>query len=121
MIDHLPGLRRQMMRLMSRALSEDQQQLLNLGRRDSEGRIAALLLSLSRRRELRGFRACEVRLSMKRADLANFLHMRVETVSRILHKLQADEIIEVGRQDGALVDATALQAQAGRGAWAADR
>lgn len=36
LVDELPGLRRQLMRLMSQALSDDEQLLLTLGRKSSE-------------------------------------------------------------------------------------
>ncbi|AWN15161.1 cyclic nucleotide-binding domain-containing protein [Salinisphaera sp. LB1] len=121
LVDEVPGLRRQLMRLMSHALSDDEQLLLTLGRKSSEGRIATLLLSLSRRREMRGLPASPIRLSMKRADLANFLGMRIETVSRVLRRLQECRIIAVDRADVAVLDFDALEAWATRGAWVADQ
>ena len=121
LVDEVPGLRRQLMRLMSQALSEDEQLLLTLGRKSSEGRIATLLVSLSRRRLLRGLSASPVRLSMKRADLANFLGMRIETVSRVLRRLQECEIIAVDRSDVSILDFPALESWAARGAWVADQ
>lgn len=121
LVDSLPGLRRQLMRLMSQALSDDEQLLLTLGRKSSEGRIASLLLSLSRRREIRGLSASPIRLSMKRADLANFLGMRVETISRVLGRLQDQGVIRVKRNDVDILDAPALRDWSARGAWVADQ
>lgn len=121
LVDEVPGLRRQLMRLMSQALSDDEQLLLTLGRKSSEGRIATLLVSLSRRRLLRGLSASPVRLSMKRADLANFLGMRIETISRVLRRLQECDIIAVDRSDVTILDFPALEAWAARGAWVADQ
>ncbi|WP_423822648.1 fumarate/nitrate reduction transcriptional regulator Fnr [Salinisphaera sp. SPP-AMP-43] len=120
-VDQLPALRRQLMRLMSQALSEDEQLLLTLGRKSSEGRIATLLLSLSRRRQMRGLPASPIRLSMKRADLANFLGMRIETVSRVLHRLQDYSVIAVQRSDVDILDFDTLSSWASRGAWVADQ
>lgn len=121
LVDQVPGLRRQLMRLMSQALSEDEQLLLTLGRKSSEGRIATLLVSLSRRREMRGLSASPVRLSMKRADLANFLGMRIETISRVLRRLQECGIIAVNRAEVSILDFPALESWAKRGAWVADQ
>lgn len=101
LLDELPALRRQMMRLMSRALSDTDQLLLSLGCLSSTGRMASLLVELSSQREIRGMSLSPVHLSMKRADLANFLGMRIETVSRVLRKLQQSGLIRV---DHSLVD-----------------
>lgn len=121
LVDEVPGLRRQLMRLMSQALSDDEQLLLTLGRKSSEGRIATLLVSLSRRRQMRGLSASPVRLSMKRIDLANFLGMRIETISRVLRRLQERNIITVDRADVTILDLPTLEAWASRGAWVADQ
>lgn len=121
LVDDVPGLRRQLMRLMSQALSADEQLLLTLGRKSSEGRIATLLLSLSRRRQMRGLSASPVRLSMKRTELANFLGMRIETVSRVLRRLQECNIVAVQRSDVDILDFDGLEARAARGAWVADQ
>ncbi|MES1953036.1 helix-turn-helix domain-containing protein [Salinisphaera hydrothermalis] len=121
LVDEVPGLRRQLMRLMSQALSDDEQLLLTLGRKSSEGRIATLLVSLSRRRQMRGLDASPVRLSMKRVDLANFLGMRIETISRVLRRLQERHIIALDRADVMILDFPALEDWAARGAWVADQ
>lgn len=86
-MDQVPRLRQQLMRLMGQALSGEEQRLLTLGRKNSEGRITSLLLSLSRRLGWRGMPADRAPLAMKRVDIANFLSMRLETVSHVLTKL----------------------------------
>lgn len=121
LVDELPSLRRQLMRLMSQALSDDEQLLLTLGRKSSEGRLATLLVSLARRREMRGLSGTPVRLSMKRADLANFLGMRIETISRVLRRLQEHAVIRVRRADVDILDFETLESWAARGAWVADQ
>lgn len=121
LVDQLPSLRRQMMRLMSQALSEDEQLLLTLGRKSSEARIATLLVSLSTRRRARNGSPDRVMLSMSRSDLANFLGMRVETVSRVLHRLQSNGVIKVNRREVSILDHDRLQEWASRGAWVADQ
>ncbi len=121
LLGELSGLRRQVMRLMSQTISNDEQLLLTLGRKNSEARIATLVLSLSRRCEQRGMSASPIHLSMARADLANFLGMRVETVSRILRRLQEQRIIRVERTAVHILDEKALKSASGRGAWAVDQ
>lgn len=121
LVDHLPSLRRQLMRLMSQALSDDEQLLLTLGRKSSEARIATLLLSLSRRREARNLPPNQLILSMNRSDLANFLGMRVETISRVFNRLQSNGVIRVNRREVEILDADTLREWASRGAWVADQ
>ncbi|HET7314299.1 helix-turn-helix domain-containing protein [Salinisphaera sp.] len=121
LLDDLPSLRRRLMRLMSQALSEDDQLLLTLGRKNSEGRIASLLVSLASRREMRGMSLSPVHLSMKRTDLANYLGMRIETVSRVLRRLQESGIICVHRSLVDILDFDALQTWSSCGAWVGDR
>lgn len=121
LVDRLPSLRRQLMRLMSQALSDDEQLLLTLGRKSSEARIATLLLSLIRRREARSLSPDRLTLSMNRTDLANFLGMRVETISRVFNRLQSNNVIRVNRRDVDILDQDALREWASRGAWVADQ
>ena len=121
LVDELPALRHQLMRLMSQALSEEEKLLLTLGRKNSMGRISSLLLTLSRRREMRGLDPSPVSLSMKRSELANFLSMRLETVSRVLTRLQRDEVIRVRQNDVDILDREALRTRSSQGAWVADQ
>lgn len=121
LVDKLPSLRHQLMRLMSQALSDEEKLLLTLGRKNSMGRICSLLLTLSRRREMRGLASSPVSLSMKRLDLANFLSMRLETVSRVLTRLQRDGVICVRQNDVDILDIEALRAVSSQGAWVADQ
>ncbi|MES1940403.1 fumarate/nitrate reduction transcriptional regulator [Salinisphaera sp. T5B8] len=121
LVDELPSLRQRLVRLMSQVLSEDGRMMLTLGRKDSEGRISSLLLGLSRRRALRGMPPTPVPLNMKRADLANFLSMRLETVSRVLTRLQRAGVIKVSQNKVDILDRDALRERSSRGAWVADQ
>jgi len=68
---------------MSREIADDETHLALLGQKDAEGRIAAFLLSLSRRYARRGFSATELRLPMSRTDIANYLGLRLLDVPRL--------------------------------------
>ena len=72
--------------------------LLLLARKNSDQRVATFLLSLSGRFKLRGLSSESFILSMSRQDIANYLGMAVETVSRILSKFDEDEIVDVTRR-----------------------
>jgi CRP/FNR family transcriptional regulator, anaerobic regulatory protein len=80
----VPGFHRQMMRLIGKEVSNEHQNLLLLSSRTAEERIATFLLSLSTRFGQRGFSATEFNLSMSRHEIANFLGLAPETVSRQL-------------------------------------
>ncbi|MGH8401726.1 MAG: helix-turn-helix domain-containing protein, partial [Gammaproteobacteria bacterium] len=65
----------------------------------AEERLAAFLMSMSRRFHMRGYSATEFILRMTRRDIANYLRLATETVSRVLAKFQDDGLISVERRD----------------------
>ncbi len=121
LLTQLPSLRRRLMRLMSRALTDEEHQLLTLGRKSSEGRVATVLLDFSQRLAMRNLDSSIVPLNMKRTDLANYLGMRVETISRVLGRFQSKGILNSTRKEVEIHDWLALRAYAGSGAWVADQ
>lgn len=91
----LPAMRGQMMRQIGAELEREQMLLLTLGQMRTEERLATFLASLSERNRERGFSASEFNLPMARHDLANYLGMAVETLSRMFSRLQDEKIIAV--------------------------
>lgn len=94
----MPGLQRQMRRIMGKEVSEDHRLLLMLGKMSAEERLASFLLSFSARMKERHWKADEFVLSMPRQDIANYLGVAVETVSRLFARYQDDGIIAVDRR-----------------------
>lgn len=92
------GVRNGLLKAMSHALTEDNAMLLALSNSDSEQRVAKFLLDLSKRYKLRGCSEREFFLSMTRTDIANYLGMAIETVSRIFTKLQKSGVISVSHR-----------------------
>lgn len=79
----LPNLRSELLRIISRSLHAEHR-LLHLNHRSAEDRLAGFLLDLSERFARRGLsRHCFV-LPMSRCDIANYLGLTSETVSRLL-------------------------------------
>jgi CRP/FNR family transcriptional regulator len=109
----LPSLQHQLLRLMSKEIFDDQELMLLLGKKTAEARLSAFLLSISLRFKQRGFSACEFYLSMSRNDIANYLGLAVETVSRMFTRFQEDGIITAERKHIVINDRTALQQIAG--------
>ena len=62
-------------------------------------RLSFFLIKQSISHKARGHSDREFRLEMKRGDIANYLGLTIETVSRVLHRLQEDKVLTVkGRQ-----------------------
>lgn len=63
--------------------------------RSATERVASFLLDLSRRNAARGADHCLIELPMTRADIADFLGLTIETVSRTLTKFRALDLIRI--------------------------
>ena len=100
----IPSLQKQLLKLISREISQDHKMLLLLAKKNSDQRVATFLVSLSGRFMLRGLSRDSFILSMSRQDIANYLGLAVETVSRILTKFGEDNIVEVTRRSIQIVD-----------------
>lgn len=113
LLDQLPRLRQQMMRLMSQDIQSDQQMLLLLNRKTAEQKLATFLTHLSQRYGNRGFSNKEFRLTMTRSDIGNYLGLTVETISRLLSKLHKEQYVEVEGKLITIKDHAALNELAG--------
>lgn len=96
-IENDPKLRRRLISYAFRKVENTQNLLLTLTRKSSEERVAAFLLMLAKRRnyQAEGPHDFEVSLSMSRLDIADYLSLSRETVSRRLTDLQADGLIHM--------------------------
>ena len=105
----LPGLQRQLFRLLSRDIGRA---ALLAGDWSADQRMAAFLIGLSRRLAARGFSANRFQLTMARTDIANYLRLAPETVSRVLKRFQTDGLLSVDRRELELTNPDALEALA---------
>ncbi len=110
----VPALQHQLMRLMSQEIAGKEQQLLILGDHSPERRLALLLLDFSQRFAHRGFSASEFNLPMSRQDIAAYLRLAAETVSRAFSRLQREGLVQVDGRLVRIADCTALTAYAGQ-------
>jgi CRP/FNR family transcriptional regulator len=99
MCANIQSLRHQTMRLIGNELSHEQHMMLVLGQMNAEERLASFLIDLSHRYKERGFSATEFNLSMSRHDLANYLGLAVETLSRLFSRFQEKSILQVNRRN----------------------
>ncbi|MBK7043905.1 MAG: helix-turn-helix domain-containing protein [Rhodanobacteraceae bacterium] len=110
---NVPGLRRQLLRIASREVVKDHEHLMMMGRRQAQERLAIFLRSLSQRyRNLQ--RAPELlELPMSRHELANYLGLVVETVSRMFTRFEELGVLRVNRKQIRIVNFARLDELAG--------
>ena len=105
----IPGLQRQLMRVIGQSVGRDQDHREILVRRQANERIALFLHGLSERFEKIGQAADRLRLPMSREDIARFLGLALETVSRGFTRLQEDGVIAVHGRKVEILDMDELQ------------
>ncbi len=84
-----------------------------MARKNAEQRLAAFLLNLSMRLTERGANSSEFQLPMSRDDIANFLGLRKETLSRLFTKLHQSGAIAVRGKHIRLLDMNELKNASG--------
>lgn len=109
----IPNLHHQLLRLMSREVLIEQEQIIVSSHRKPEQRVAHFIVMMSERSQLRGCDGLCLRLGMRRGDLANYLGLALETVSRQLTRLQQVGWIRVSNRDIEILDLDALRREAG--------
>jgi CRP/FNR family transcriptional regulator len=109
----VPGLQHQLLRIISREVQQDQRHLVMIGRKVALERLAIFLHSLSQRLERVRRDPHEFVLSMSRRDLANYLGLVIETVSRLFSRLADLGVIEVERKTIRILDPVRLRALTG--------
>lgn len=105
----LPGLQKQLFRLLSRDIGHAERLS---GDHSADERIAAFLVGISARLAARGFLPDRFQLTMPRTDIANYLRLAPETVSRVLRRFQDEGTIRVRRREVELRNRARLEALA---------
>ena len=113
MAQSMPLLQNKLFRVLSSDISRDQGLMLLLGSMTAEQRLAAFLLSLSRRHQRLGFAADRYRLRMTRAEIGNYLGLTLETISRLLSRFQRESLITVQQRDITIKDPGRLREMVG--------
>ncbi len=93
LLDECPSLEKDILTRTATELAAAQEQMLLLGRKTARERVASFLVALARRRGIDSGRPLE--LAMSRADIADYLGLTTETVSRTLGRLGKDRLIEL--------------------------
>ncbi len=98
---------------MSREMTRDRDSLLSICTLPADARVAEFLRNWAESLSERGLRTDQITLRMTRAEIGNYLGMKLETVSRALSRLARDSIIqfnENGRRDIRIPDLAVLAA-----------
>ncbi len=90
-----PDLAHSLMSFVMAELAAARDQLLTLGRKSASEKIASFLLELSRQNEEMSKDPETLQLPMTRSDIADYLGLTIETVSRNFTKLKTSGIIDL--------------------------
>ncbi len=105
----IPSIQREITRLMSVEIRNDEDMLMAMGSMRAEQRVACFLFNLHRRLRSSSNDVISLRLPMTREEIGNYLGLSLETVSRRMSSLQEDGIINVENRLITLRDIEALQ------------
>ena len=95
MLDEKPHLLKKLHQLAGQEIHNSQDQIVLLGRKNAEERVAAFLLSFRERLARLATKSVMIPLPMSRQDIADFLGLTIETVSRTISKLAREKLIVV--------------------------
>jgi CRP/FNR family transcriptional regulator len=107
--EKFPVLRQEILSVSSNNMTTAQKMLMFIGKRPVEERLAMFLISISQRFKARGQSESRFHLPMSRHDIANYLGMAPETISRQFKKLQDQNLVSIQNRDLTIKNAAALR------------
>lgn len=107
-IEREPRVQRELCRVLALELRDRQALGAVLATQGAERRVGAFLAKLSRRFAERGEDGANLRLPMSRPDIANYLALTPETVSRAFTRLEESGAVRVSARSVAILDPVAL-------------
>jgi CRP/FNR family transcriptional regulator len=111
-LDSKQHLLRKLHAMAGHELSLAQEQMVILGRRTAEEKIAAFLIGLRKRWARLSTSSVTIPLPMTRQDIGDFLGLTVETVSRMLTRLAREKVILIVPDGVRLLDVARIEALA---------
>jgi CRP/FNR family transcriptional regulator len=111
-VEDRPNLLRRINEFIARDLTEAHEQMVLLGRRSAEEKVATFLVKWRDRLAQIGPATEMTPLPMSRLDIADYLGLTIETVSRTFTKLERDGVIEIVQGGIRLADAARAEAMA---------
>jgi CRP/FNR family transcriptional regulator len=109
LLDAKPRLLRRLMTMASHELALAQEQMVVLGRRTAEEKIAAFLVGMRNRYGRIHGPSVHVPLPMTRLDIGDYLGLTVETVSRMMTRMAREKAIVIVPDGVRLLDVARLE------------
>ena len=100
--------------LVSAQQAHDYNLVLMLASKNADSRVASFLVNLSNKFDGHGYVVTTFNLSMSRHDIASYLGITVETVSRTLRRFRDNEMLGVARRKVEIFDFDGLKGIAGK-------
>lgn len=112
LLDDHPRMERMLLRRTMGSLNEARERMLSLGRKNAQERVAGFILDLADRAGSHGVdRTLRVAIPVSRGEMADYLGLTIETVSRQLTRLRTADIIAFanGDRDCCILDPEQLE------------
>jgi len=103
LLDDFPLMEKRLLEVAANELVAAQEQMLLLGRKTARERVASFMLLQSRQGMPCGQSRRQFSLPMTRSDIADYLGLTIETVSRTLTRLRSDGLIDFVSQSEVLI------------------
>ena len=114
LLDDFPLMEKRLLEVAANELVAAQEQILLLGRKTARERLASFLLLQSRQGLPCGHSRRRFTLPMHRSDIADYLGLTIETVSRTLTRLRGERLIGlISLNELVILDQPALERLAG--------
>ena len=97
---------------MSQEITREQNAMLLLGNMRAEQRFSAFLVNLSSRYAARGYSATNFQLRMSRDDIANYLGLTIESISRLLARFKKLGLLTIDKREVQLLEPAILRTMA---------
>jgi CRP/FNR family transcriptional regulator len=110
LIDEVPGFAKRLLTMASDELRAAQDRMLLLGRKSASEKVASFILLMADRQGRDSVEA--VHIPMTRNDIADYLGLTIETVSRTLSKLRQNGLIALPPAQIEILDREELEALA---------
>lgn len=108
LVRELPSLQHNLNKLLSREIVRDHDMLMLMGNMNSDERLAAFLLNLSQRLNMRGYSSREFVLKMRREEIGSYLGLRLETICRGIAHLRDQTLVEISGRNVKILDMDGL-------------
>lgn len=99
LIREMPNLERRLLKMANEDLDLAHEWMLLLGRKTAQERLATFLLLLAQKAKARGIADGPIDLPMNRSEIADYLGLTIETISRQFSKLKTSGHIKIAHNN----------------------